>query len=118
MEEQLQKYIQADDNILFAYLFGSYADGTAHPQSDVDIAIYFQNHTLDDKLTVIHALQKIVHKDIDLITLNEVKNIFLLESVLDKGILLKDHKERPWFEVRKEHEIIDFKNFLKYIDAA
>ncbi len=118
MKEQLQKYMQTDDNILFAYLFGSYADGTAHAQSDVDVAIYFQNHTLDDKLSAIHALQKRVQKDIDLVTLNEVKNIFLLESVLNKGILLKDHKERPWFEVRKEHEIIDFKNFLKYIDAA
>ena len=118
MKEQLQKCIQNDDNILFAYLFGSYADGTAQKKSDIDIAIYFQSHTLDDKLSVIHTLQKTVQKDIDLVTLNEVKNIFLLEAILNKGILLKDHKERPYFEVFKEHEIIDFKNFLKYIDAA
>ena len=42
MKEQLQKYMQADDNILFAYLFDSYADGTAHAQSDVDVG----NHIL------------------------------------------------------------------------
>ena len=95
MKEQLQKYMQSDDNILLAYLFGSYADGTAHAQSDVDVAIYFQNHTLDDKLSVIHALQKRVQKNIDLVTLNEVKNIFLLESVLNKGICSKITKNVP-----------------------
>ncbi len=118
VKEQLQNYVQSDDNILFAYLFGSYADGTQQRQSDVDVAIFFRHHTFDDKLSIIHTLQKIVHKKIDLVTLNEVKNLFLLESILNDGILLKDHPERPWFEVRKEHEIKDFKHFLKYIDAA
>jgi len=55
---------------------------------------------------------------VDLVVLNDVKNMFLLEAILKDGIVLKDAEERAFFEVEKNHAIIDFKNFKRYIDAA
>ncbi len=44
--------------------------------------------------------------------------MYLLEAIITKGIVLKDADERALFEVEKNHAIIDFKNFKRYIDAA
>ncbi len=118
MKEKIYSILSADSNVMFAYLFGSYSNGSANNASDIDIAVYLKDTAMDKRLTLHHSLQKTLHKDVDLVILNEAKNIYLLEAILDQGILLKDHPLRIDFELRKEHEIKDFKAFRKYIDAA
>ncbi len=115
--EKIREILAKDENVRFGYLFGSYADGTFDGCSDVDIAVFCERDDLDMRLGLHHRLQKFLRKEVDLICLNRVKNLFLLESILD-GILLKDHKERPYYEVMKRHEIIDYKLFKSMIDAA
>jgi len=53
-----------------------------------------------------------------LICLFSVKNIYLLEDILTNGKVIKDSKERLYFEYIKEHQILDYKAFRSYIDAA
>ena len=118
MKATIQDILNANSNVRFGYLFGSYATGEATPNSDVDIAVYLENTSLDAQLSLHHALQKVLQKEVDLIILNTTHNIYLLESIIYHGILLKDHEMRPEYEVRKQHEIIDFKVFRKIIDAA
>ena len=118
MKKKLREILALDDNVQFAYLFGSYADNSFTEGSDIDIAVYFYDYSFDAKLSLHHALEKVLHKDVDMVCLNEVRNIYLLENILNNGMVLKDHKERDFFEVKKQHEIIDFKNFKRYIDAA
>ena len=118
MKETIASLLATDDNVLFAYLFGSHSDGSADESSDVDIAVYVEDTDIQKRLHLHHLLQKTLRKEVDLIVLNEAKNIYLLEAILDQGIVLKDHPERIDFELRKEHEIKDFKAFRKYIDAA
>ncbi len=50
--------------------------------------------------------------------LNDVKSYRLLKDILYKGRVLKDGENRPMFEVQKQHEIIDFFDFKRMIDAA
>ena len=118
MKRQLESILNLDNNVRFAYLFGSYAEGNFTDKSDVDVAVYLHDRSLDAKLTLHHKLEKSLHKNIDLVYLNDVKNMYLLEAIITKGILIKDEEERAFFEVKKQHAIIDFKNFKKYIDAA
>jgi predicted nucleotidyltransferase len=118
MKTALSDILDRYRNVQFAYLFGSYADGTQNESSDVDIAVYAEDTSLDSRLALHHELQKALRKDIDLVVLNDVKNIYLLEAILDQGIVLKEHEDRAYYEVMKQHEIIDFKNFRRYIDAA
>ena len=118
MKSKLSNILAPNDTVLFAYLFGSYAEGIQREDSDIDIAVYLNDTSLDARLSLHHSLEKKLSKEVDLVVLNEVKNIYLLEAILRKGLLLKEHELRAFFEVEKNHEIIDFKQFKRYIDAA
>jgi len=60
------------DFIAFALLFGSYARRATFPWSDVDIAIY-ATRALDllEMGGIIAALEHAVHRDVDLVVLND-----------------------------------------------
>ena len=115
--EVLKSLLKEEDSVLFGYLFGSYATGNYSKSSDVDIALYLKEDSLDERLELIYRLSKALKKDIDLLVLNDAKNIYLLDDVLQNGILVKDGSERVDFELKKEHEILDFKAFRSFIDA-
>ena len=110
------------NDIKFAYLFGSWATNTATALSDVDLAIYIEDavNTFDKQLEMHHQLSKQLKTDIDLVVLNTVKNYNLLNAIFKQGIVLVDNDEdfRLMFEVRKQHEILGFRVFKKYIDAT
>ena len=115
---QLTNKLSVMDEVVFGYLFGSYARDEAGVNSDVDIALYLKSTDLDTQLQVNYELSKLLKKDVDLVVLNSVKNIYLLENILNDGIVIKDDNKRFDFEVRSHHDILDYKAFRKYIDAA
>ncbi|MCX9014360.1 MAG: nucleotidyltransferase domain-containing protein [Candidatus Methanoperedens sp.] len=41
--EEIKKVLENEADVLFAYLFGSYARGTQGKTSDIDIAIYLRD---------------------------------------------------------------------------
>lgn len=106
------------DEVNFAYLFGSYSKNEQTAKSDIDIALYLKDISLDVQLQINYELSKLLKKDVDIVILNSVKNIFLLESILKDAIVLKESEKRFDFELLKGHEILDFKAFRRYIDAA
>ena len=116
--QEIKSLLAPVENVVFAYLFGSYADGTFSQESDVDVAVYLDDTSLDAQLSLRHSIEKTLRKKVDLLILNQTRNIYLLENILDHGIPVKDHPKRLDFEVRKQHEILDFKQFKRYIDAA
>ena len=116
--ENLSKYLNTNKNVLFAYLFGSYANGSQNDKSDVDIALFLDNVSLDEQLQINYELSKLLKKDVDLVILNSVKNIYLLEDILLHSKVIKDDQNRFDFELKKQHEILDFKAFRKVMDAA
>ena len=118
MKNKIKSLLSSQDEVQFAYLFGSYARDDYTDKSDVDIAVYLTDTSLDNRLDVHHALEVLLKKKVDLVVLNDVKNMFLLEAILKEGIVVKDAEDRAFFEVKKNHAIIDFKNFKRYIDAA
>ena len=118
MKKELESLLAQESNVKFAYLFGSRAAGKARESSDVDVTIFFYDDDFEKVLDLHHRLQKRLKKEIDLLNLNRAKNLYLLESVLNEGVVVKDHEDRPYYEVCKQHEIIDFKTFQKIIHAA
>ncbi|MCD6212578.1 MAG: nucleotidyltransferase domain-containing protein [Sulfurovum sp.] len=118
MKNKLETLLHSENNVCFAYLFGSYADDTFTDKSDLDVAVYLKDFSLDEKLSLHHILEKSLQKNVDLLCLNEVKNIYLLEAIITRGLVIKESTERDIFEVKTQHSIIDFKYFRKYIDAA
>lgn len=104
------------DKIVFAYLFGSHARGDVSPLSDVDLAVYFSRRG-----AAAHAQMKIElytdlsralkRNDLDVVVLNTAANLMLIEQIIHDGIVVLDNdpRAREDYEVRKLHEILDFK---------
>jgi predicted nucleotidyltransferase len=118
MKKVLNEKLKSLDNIEFAYLFGSYAREQEREKSDVDIAVFFKQNTLDVRLELCYELSRLIKKEVDLVVLNDVKNLFLLEAVFKEGKLLKDSPLRVDFELSKEHDILDYKELKRVINAA
>jgi predicted nucleotidyltransferase len=116
--ELLRTKLKEIANIEFAYLFGSYANNTYSVDSDIDLALYLKDTSFDNILQINYILSKELKTDLDIIVLNDIKNIFLLDDILTNGIILKDNEKRVDFELIKEHQILDYKAFRKLIDAA
>ncbi len=120
--EKLQKLLSQMDEVEFAYLFGSYAKGDYTQRSDVDIAVYLQKqcNDFDTKLKVHHKIEISLGKEIDLIILNTAKNFNLLENIFNDGIVIKDSLDdaRIMYELDREHEIKDYKEFKKLLHVA
>lgn len=115
----LQARLSSLSDVSFAYLFGSYASGKVTSASDIDVAVYLKSgvDTFEEGLQIHHRLEIALRRDIDLIVLNDVKNYRLLKDVIDNGIVIKDNQMRPFYEVQKKHEIIDFLIFKRMVHA-
>jgi len=120
--DKIKEILYSLKEVKFAYLFGSYAKQTQNSESDVDIAVYIKNEflTFDTKLKIHHTLEVSLNKEIDLISLNNIKNFALLEAIFNEGILIKEspEDERVMFELYKEHEMLDYKEFKRILDVA
>jgi len=104
--------------ITAAYLFGSFADGSFNDRSDVDLALYLKKVDFDTQLKISFDLSKVLKKDVDLVVLNKAKNLYLLDDIIQKGIVIKDSDKRVDFELRKHHQFLDFVEFKKRIYVA
>jgi len=121
-KKELCDILKLNSNIKFGYLFGSFASNIQHKNSDIDIALYFKDgiDMFDEILKVHHQLEIKLNKQIDIVNLNEIKNIYLLEDILKNNILLKDSLDdsRIMFEIYKHHQVLDFKEYRKFSDVA
>lgn len=115
---QIRFLLSGKDNVVFGYMFGSYATGLQTSNSDVDLALYLQDQSFDNILEITHTLSKLLKKEVDLTVLNSVKDIYLLDEIFKDGVVIKDDVYREDFELKKQHDILDYKAFRKMIDAA
>lgn len=115
----LKKLLKKDKDILFAYLYGSYALDSVHAGSDIDIAVYLKPASIKDyikKETELTAsLVTELHNDnIDLRILNTLP--FLLKyKVIKEGmpILIKDEPARVEFETMVMNRYFELRAYLE-----
>ncbi|MEK7727134.1 MAG: nucleotidyltransferase domain-containing protein [candidate division KSB1 bacterium] len=115
----LQDALASEREVLFAYLFGSYASGEQTPLSDIDVAVYpTRKLSLDERLGVIQRLgKKTSHENLDITFLDRLDNLDLLRAITTRGLVLldKDLDARELFEVRVQHDYFDFNDQRKRI---
>jgi len=116
----LKQTLNNIDNVIFAYIYGSCADGTSHKHSDIDVAVYLDKYRpdFDDYLTIHSHVSRILKTDkLDLVILNNVKNLILLDEIVRQGIVIcdKNREKRFAFEVSVIHSAIDFKEHRRAI---
>ena len=105
------------NKVIFGYLFGSAAQKTGYPSRDVDIAVFLsgdgKKSAFDVKLSLYADFCRALKRnDVDVVVLNIAVNLMLLDEIVRYGVVLydADPKAREEFELKIQHQAIDFKN--------
>jgi uncharacterized protein len=72
-------------------LFGSLAFGKGTPDSDVDLLVEFDNPDLQPSkrfFGLLHYLEDVLGRDIDLLTINSLRNPYFRDKVLKERVNL------------------------------
>lgn len=121
---QLESLFKKEKSIVFAYVFGSVAQEQTNRESDVDIAVYFDDNRVDDlfqeRLFLIGKIQTILQKLTEVVVLNEVKSTFFKFVIIKEGkvIFERDHGTRVDFELRTMQEYYDYQPFIEEYNKA
>ena len=102
------------ENITFAYIFGSYAQGKIRVDSDIDIAIYLEKKIdIETYLEIKMYLSETCKREIDLIILNDATPLLKYE-IYKKSILLftRDRTIETSYKVKTLFEYNDIKRYL------
>ncbi len=113
--EILRNYFVNRNDIILAYVFGSYVDGNVGPMSDYDVAIYPTNNFLNKTRYYISSeLSKILGKPVDVVIFNRAP-IELRFNIISHNILLfaKDEYMRVEIEATTMSLYYDFLPYLK-----
>jgi len=108
------------DKIIFVYLFGSVVKGNISNLSDIDLAFHAKpaQEMSDLKLALYADSCRLLRRnDIDIVILNELKNLILADEIITNGIVIYDSEpdRRISYEVRVHHHAIDFKHQRKML---
>ena len=110
--ERITNILMLNENIRFAYIFGSQVKNQRRFGSDLDIAVYFEKEPeLDDIGTLAPELEEAAGCKVDLISLKDLykENPKLAYSVIAEGILL-------YTTDKKLHTKFKKMVFLYYLD--
>lgn len=114
MEEKLRKIIEKY-GVSLAYLFGSYAKGTAGFMSDIDVAVVFpyDEKFIEEKEKKIknEIVDLLKIEKVDLINLSKNKNVLLGYEILFTGqpLIVKDKELEFKLKYKYMHEYEDMK---------
>lgn len=114
------KKILKKQSVIFAYLFGSYAQGRVGKLSDIDIAVFMDKNLspkkrFDKKVKIMADISELLKKDdIDVVILNDVYPL-LEHRIIKHGVSIfsVDEKQRIEYEVSAVMRYLDFKPFLQ-----
>ncbi len=120
----IKEVLEEEPEVLFAYLFGSYAKGIHKEDSDIDIAIYLKDEAILERDPLYPSrlaikLERAQKRTLDVRVLNG-STLRFKSQVLRYGKLLfsKDEKKRIEFETSSLAQYYDYKPHLEMYDAA
>lgn len=121
MEEEMKKQIIELLRLKFdceaIVLFGSYARNTQREDSDIDIAIK-SKRTISkiDIFDMIQDLERITKKDIDLVDLNQITDVFRYEILMNgETLYCEDDVQFDLYKLDMFREYLELNESRKYI---
>lgn len=113
IERVLIEVLSREEGLQLALLFGSFADGRAGPESDVDVAVMFE-HALaaERKMHLIEQLAERTGRAVDLVNLHRVGEP-LLGQILKGRRLIGSDSEYTALTLR---HLYDQEDFMPYIN--
>jgi uncharacterized protein len=120
LKNKLSPIFAQDNRIVAVYLFGSNTDGTAHPQSDIDIGIMIEPtsekpFTMDDEIELEIQIEAVLKTDnFDLVVINKVPLILQFRIISPaQHIYIANDDRRCNLEERIILEYYDFSPRLR-----
>ncbi|MGO1470372.1 MAG: type VII toxin-antitoxin system MntA family adenylyltransferase antitoxin [Tissierella sp.] len=102
------------ENIIFAYIFGSYASDNIKKDSDIDIAIYLKN-TIDTDayINIKMELSDSLKREVDLVILNNTTPLLKYEIYKNHILIFtRDETVESKYKVKTLFEYNDMKRYL------
>ncbi|MCD6492098.1 MAG: type VII toxin-antitoxin system MntA family adenylyltransferase antitoxin [Candidatus Njordarchaeia archaeon] len=90
--KELKQIFRRNNNVEFAYIFGSIIRGRMHPLSDIDIAVYLKDDSLSKIMELNSQIIDELGNNIDLIVLNKAP-YNLRYSIIFSGLLIFSRNE-------------------------
>jgi len=110
LRDVLQK-LRAENKILIAILYGSFAAGTPHKRSDIDLALYMRPMSQEEAIEIISTIIASVDREVSILRLDdEDESPFIVQAAL-KGVHLVEPDEDALYRVadRALHESEDIR---------
>lgn len=108
----LSQYMASKEHVLFAYLFGSYAENKDRKDSDIDVAVYLSGMLEDEffkcKLDLKIELEDKLKIPVDVVVMNGAPPL-LNHEVFKNGVIVKNSNHAVLSQFRA-------KNFYYYLD--
>ena len=122
--EILKEYFEKRDDVLMAFLFGSYAKATTHKESDVDIAVYFRPRSdsleweefdakYDGEDAIWLDIERLVRRNVDMVVLNRARSSIASSALHGRTIVIKDRGLYLDFMLRVTAEAEDYREMVE-----
>lgn len=100
MKNKIINKIVENINPSFIILFGSFAKGTVHEGSDLDLA-YFSYKKLSpyDRFILAGELARFVNRDVDLVDIKQIDTVFTMQ-IFEHGIPIYIQSENEFYRQR------------------
>lgn len=113
VRRRIRPVLESDVRVCFAYLFGSVAQGTARPGSDIDIAVLTRPRgtLLDDARLQDELAAALGREDVDLLVLDDAPLWLRYRVVSGEVVFSRDERCRIAFREWTEKEFLDFQPY-------
>lgn len=127
ISQKIKKVLAKYPQVLFSYLYGSYARNRTGPLSDIDIAFFFKrnldkNRRDSIKTKIESELTDLVNREVNAIDLNDTNSLtpLLEKEIIYEGKLIfsKDEASRAHFESIAISEWLDWEPYQKFYDQS
>ncbi|MGQ9780015.1 MAG: type VII toxin-antitoxin system MntA family adenylyltransferase antitoxin [Bacillota bacterium] len=113
LSAKLGEYLASRNDVVLAFLFGSYPKGKATGRSDVDVAVYFSRaYNLATVNELTSALETLLQKNVDLIVLNEANPSVAWAALRGIPLLIRDRAFYLQYMLDVSREAEDFGEFI------
>lgn len=92
--KKLLEELKRDGKVLIAILYGSYAKGSIHKNSDIDLALYINTKDIMEDIKIVDRILMSVERNVSILRLDdEDESPFVVQNALKGVYLIEPNRE-------------------------
>jgi len=91
--KKIKEALEKDENVIFAYLYGSYSRGKRHKFSDIDIAVFLKKYDTNAYMELFSRVPTVLKKEVDIRILNDAPPLFKYKIIKEGNLLFVKNLE-------------------------